>query len=192
MIRVFFLLMVFTVLSACEPSHNNSQADSLPSTICSSSMKSAELVIASKFDVAESGEISSLAGVVATRELTVLIKSNCQARGVVSAGFDAGESLNPSGAMSYHLSLPKETDLGQFRQSVLDDACVLHVSQSHLSQSDGTFEPVGLTDPLEASQNHLKMIHADAGYEAIASAVANAKTVLRPVVIAVIDTGIDM
>jgi subtilisin family serine protease len=194
MIRGFISVFSILLLSACQPGGPSSQGESSSKAICASSVKQAEFIGASKFDSDEVAGLTTPNLTGSERELTVLMKTGCRAPGHLSSQLTSAESKNPSGANSYKISLPAGATAEEFNKKVLNDPCVLHVAAAGRLQADSAFESIVVSDPLAATQNHLKSIHSDIGYAAIANAMSTLSTASRPkpVVIAIIDTGIDL
>jgi len=152
--------------------------------------------------ITNSARTSTLA---AGSELTVLVKEKCSKGGEISNAVRngqakaqakvAGAAPTKSGVRAYSWVTPRDMERKELEKLADDDACVVGLSSLHKATIDaGTDTDAGTStgtdiDPLESQQGHLKMIEAVSGWDKV---YANQDAEANPVVIAVIDTGIDL
>ncbi len=115
-------------------------------------------------------------------EVAVTLRQSCQA-GEISTSVSS-EVTAPFRAevMSYTWRLPRAMSVAQLNDLANADECVVGISEARKY-----FVNSLPNDPQAANQGHLVSIEAGAAYDVIYPALA-----VRPVVIAVIDTGIDV
>ncbi|HVK61190.1 MAG TPA: S8 family serine peptidase [Bdellovibrionales bacterium] len=123
-------------------------------------------------------------------ELTVALKETCDASGEISSAIrkadpkdeqEQGEerAVSPAAVRSYTWKLPKDIALADLQKKADADSCVYGISESTIASVSAL-----PADPMVSQQKHLKAI----GLDQISTGVRGA----APVVIAVIDTGIDL
>lgn len=122
-------------------------------------------------------------------ELSVSLADSCLTTGEISESVrrDLDKpwlSPSPSGVHSYTWRLTSPMTSAELRVRAERDSCVIGISESVLAQTSET-----LNDPLISQQDHLKML----GVTDSSSVMALIERVgIKPVTIAIIDTGIDM
>ena len=120
-------------------------------------------------------------------ELSVTLAENCKAGGEISSGLqpamtNSAVSTTPSGVRSYKWKIDRAMRLSELKSLANGDTCVVGVADAV------TAEPFGvMDDPLLPEQGHLRALHASEAYDIVFS-----REELKPVTIAVIDTGIEM
>jgi subtilisin family serine protease len=134
-----------------------------------------------------SAESTETKAIEAGTELTVVVREQCQNAGAITHTVRTtapieSQAATPSGVRSYSWTLTQDLDSTQLADMAAGDPCVIGISNSQKSY------PTTLSnDPMLETQGHLKMLEAESAYPRIF-----ALNVVKPVVIAVIDTGIDM
>lgn len=109
-------------------------------------------------------------------ELAVTVKTQCESGGLIPQA----PSAATSGLYSFTWRLEHNTSRAELRSAAEADDCVVGVSES--SRYHTSALP---NDPYAGEQQHLVSLEASAAYDLF-------QTNLRPVVIAVLDTGIDL
>jgi subtilisin family serine protease len=137
-----------------------------------------------------SDEASSLAS---GTELTVMMDESCLSEKrdggslsaqIISQNMSDTEAASPSGIKAFQYRLPGNMKIGELKEIVEADSCVVGVSDETYAFATAELS----SDPLVKNQGHLAMLEAIQGYNALqAQSVA-----VSPVTIAVIDTGIDL
>lgn len=133
-------------------------------------------------------------------ELTVLVKEKCSKGGEISNAVRTGQAKavgapTKSGVRAYSWVAPRDMERKELEKLADDDACVVGLSSLHRATIDADVPPPVTdesgtdVDPLESQQGHLKMIEAASGWDKV---YANQDAEANPVVVAVIDTGIDL
>lgn len=120
-------------------------------------------------------------------ELNVTLNESCQSQGEISASVRSSipsesDSTSLSGVRTFNWVLPKGMSVTDLQDLAGRDDCVVGISNATEAHVDAL-----PNDPLVAQQGHLKMLQAEASYNLI-----DAVSIAKPVVIAVIDTGIDL
>ena len=117
-------------------------------------------------------------------DVTVMVKDQCSAGGEISSSVLAGrESANatPGAERAYTWKLPRDLGIDELESLAENDACVVGLADSRMAAPSGAFD-----DPLVKSQGHLAMMETQESYSLIF-----AQQSLDPVVIAIVDTGVD-
>jgi hypothetical protein len=143
--------------------------------------------------------------IAAGTELTVTLRENCHGPSEISRTIAAQEAdgadhfmsshvATPSGVRAYTYAVPSDTDTKAIEAQSEADSCIVGISDSaksfatDLDVSEETAAPMAAADPLIATQRHLKSLGDDEAMSKLFPQGVPGK----PVVIAIIDTGIDM
>lgn len=117
---------------------------------------------------------------------TVTLRDACENPGELARAVlmneQADEDAIPGGVRSYDWTLPQPTSLSRLMQAAEEDACVVGVSEAGVAEINTL-----PSDPLVATQAHLSMLEAGSALDRLVPSVN-----LKPVVIAIIDTGVDI
>ncbi|MDZ4677169.1 MAG: S8 family peptidase [Oligoflexia bacterium] len=122
-------------------------------------------------------------------ELVAVIKDQCLASGKILEGVQVDSAdlqLTSSGVKSLQWILPRAMSVGEIQNLVEKDACLVGIADS-VVQYPSELSPQAV-DPLINQQRHLDAIGANQAYQTF----YNAQGIKKDVVIAIIDTGVDI
>lgn len=137
-------------------------------------------------------------------EFTVQLSENCDASGEISSTIRSSSAsaleatMTPSGVRDYTWTLPQDMSIAELGEMADQDSCVRGLADEKRAYVDAEVtEPIAANDlatpmdlpadPLVQEQGHLRVLEAEHGFDHVGFAAAG-----NEVVIAVIDTGIDM
>ncbi|MES2962925.1 MAG: S8 family serine peptidase, partial [Bdellovibrionota bacterium] len=119
-------------------------------------------------------------------QFTVSLRETCEnpgpiARAVATAD-DSNDEATPAGVRSYDWTTPGAITLAKLTEAVEADPCIAGLTEAGVAEINSL-----PTDPLVGEQAHLAMLEAGSAYDHLVPSIT-----IKPVVIAVIDTGVDV
>ena len=137
-----------------------------------------------EFSGMSSGAAAS--GFTAGTQFTVSVREACADPGEIAqsvlSGEEEEEASTASGVRSYDWTLPSAMSVADLSAAAEADSCIAGISEAGVAEIDSL-----PTDPLVPTQGHLSMLEAGLAYDQLTAAA-----VAKPVVIAIIDTGVDV
>lgn len=143
-------------------------------------------VVFSDDATAFSGMSVGSSGLSAGTKLTVTVRDRCQNPGEISQAVFAAEGQanesTPAGVRSYEYELPRAMTMSELREVAESDSCVSGISEAGVAEISAL-----PSDALVSTQQHLTFLEAGLAYDRFVPTIS-----IKPVVVAVIDTGVDI